>query len=229
MQVGLLDGDILVYRIGWACESEDNANYVVGTLRSFISDILIKIPTVEDYEVFISGSSRDNFRHKYAVTAPYKGNRKDSRKPKWYDFIRETLEKEYDADVSQGEEADDTIAIRATELAGNGVIISVDKDFDQVPCPHYNPVKQEHYEVTQEEGDLNFYCQFLEGDKVDNIIGVKGIGKKGSRQLLEGLTPPQMFDVVAYHLGSIERAVENGRLLYLRRQPNEIWDRPDEI
>ena len=36
------------------------------------------------------------------------------------------------------EEADDTIAIRATELGDEAIIVSLDKDFDQVVGWHYN-------------------------------------------------------------------------------------------
>jgi len=37
-----------------------------------------------------------------------------------------------------------------------------------------------------------------------------------------------MFDVCVEELGSQERAIENGILLYLQRKPDEIWSPPDE-
>ncbi len=69
--------------------------------------------------------------------------------------------------------------------------------------------------------------QFLTGDRIDNIVGVKGIGPVKANKLLtlaEG-DEEQMFSICVEHLG-YDRAVENGRLLYLRRQENEIWNPP---
>lgn len=228
MAIALIDADIAVYRVGWACEGEDNEAAVARTLHSFICDALAFSKDTDRYEAFITGKGSENFRHKYAVTEPYKGNRGGNAKPKWYDRIRELLVDVYGASVSVGEEADDAIGIRFTELDGEGVICSIDKDFDQFAGAHYNPVKRINYDVTEEEALLNFYCQFVEGDKVDNIIGVKGIGKVTSRKMLEGKTEIEMFNTVAEALGSYDRAVENGILLYLRHKPNEIWSPPVE-
>ena len=93
---------------------------------------------------------------------------------------------------------------------------------------HYNFVKKEKYYVTADEGLLNFYMQFLVGDRIDNIIGVKGIGPVKARKLLEDKTAQEMFDVCVEELGSEERAIENGILLYLQRKPDEIWSPPSE-
>jgi len=221
--LALLDADILTYRIGWAC-NEETEEAVARSLRSFISQILIDLPDVEDYELYLSG--KGNFRYDYAVTADYKGNRKGMDKPKHYEFLRELMLAEYDADLSTNEEADDTISIKATEMGDEAVIVSLDKDFDQVQGWHYNFAKKDLYYVTDEEGLLNFYMQFLEGDRIDNIIGVKGIGKVKARKLLEGKTAKEMFEICTEKLGSYERALENGRLLYLRRHNNEIWENP---
>lgn len=228
MAIALIDADIAVYRVGWACEDEDDEAVVARTLHSFICDVLAFSKDTEAFEAFITGSSSENFRHKYAVTEPYKGNRGGNTKPKWYERIREMLVENYGADVSVGQEADDSIGIRFVELDGEGVICSIDKDFDQFAGAHYNPVKRLNYTVTPEEAQLNFYCQFVEGDKVDNIIGVKGIGKVTARKLMEGKTEVEMFNVAIEQLGSRERAVENGMLLYLRHYPDEIWSPPDE-
>ena len=226
--IALVDGDILVYRIGFACQQEADKVYVARTLRSFIVDMLLNLDGVEEYEVFISGDSKDNFRHDYAVTREYKGNRKGG-KPKWYDYIRDLLVTQYDTTVSVNEEADDVIAIRATQLGkDNCIICSIDKDFHQIAGLHYNLVKQEVIEITPEQAKMNFYSQFLEGDRIDNIEGVMGIGKYKASQLLDGKDEDEMFQVCVDKLGSRERAIENGRLLYLRRQPNEIWSPPDE-
>lgn len=223
-KVALLDGDIYVYRVGFACEEEDDEAIVARTLRLFITDILLELDDVEDYQVYITG--KGNFRNEYAITAGYKENRKDMQKPKWYNFIREQLINDWEAHVTEGQEADDAIAIEATRLGDNCIIVSIDKDFNQIKGWKYNFVKKELYYVSEDEGLLNFYCQFLEGDKVDNIIGVKGIGPVKARGLLEGKTAKEMYEVCVEKLGSEERAIENGRLLFLRREPEQIWEPP---
>lgn len=221
--VALIDADMLCYRIGFACDNED-ASIAIQAMDKFVTS-LIETLHVVNYELFLTGKT--NFRNDYAVTVPYKGNRAKLKKPVHLEALRQFLQTEWDANVSEGQEADDSIAIRATELGDNGIIVSLDKDFDQVQGWHYNFVKDDKYYVTAEEGLLNFYMQFLTGDRIDNIIGVRGIGAVKSHKLLVGLDETLMFEVCVEHLG-YERAVENGRLLYLRRKEGEIWNPPSE-
>lgn len=220
--IALIDGDMLCYRIGFACESETE-EVATSTMYNFIADIMVELDEVEECEVFLSGKT--NFRTDVAVTAPYKGNREGNRKPVHHQALRDYLTNEWDADVSVDEEADDTIAIRATELGNEAVIVSLDKDFDQVVGWHYNFAKKRLYYIEPDEGDLNFYMQFLMGDRIDNIIGVKGIGCVKAAKLLSDKTPVEMYQVCVEHLGE-ERALENGRLLYLRRKKGELWMPP---
>lgn len=223
--IALIDGDMLCYRIGFAC-NEQPWGIAKKTMTDFVYGIIEDLgDDVTDSELYLTG--KGNFRNDYAVTAPYKGNRK-APKPVHLQKLREHLEKKFNANVSDGEEADDTIAIRATELGDEGIIVSLDKDFNQLQGWKYNFVKKERFYVTEEEGLLNFYKQFLEGDKIDNIIGVKGIGPKKAHKLLEGMTELEMYRKCAELLESDERATENGRLLYLRRKPDEIWNPPKE-
>lgn len=222
--IALIDGDMLCYRIGFAC-NEQPWSVAKMTMTNFVYDIIEDLgQDITASEMFLTGKS--NFRNDYAVTAPYKGNRK-ADKPVHLSKLREHLEKKFNANVSEGEEADDAIAIRATELGADGIIVSLDKDFNQLEGWKYNFVKKERFYVTQEEGTLNFYKQFLEGDKIDNIIGVKGIGPKKAQKLLEGLTELEMYRKCVELLGSEERAIENGRLLHLRRKADEIWNPPE--
>ncbi|MEK9695780.1 MAG: hypothetical protein VW270_08440 [Candidatus Poseidoniales archaeon] len=67
--------------------------------------------------------------------------------------------------------------------------------------------------------------QFLTGDAVDNIKGVRGIGPKKSRKLLKNKSEKEMWDVVVEHLGE-ERAIENGHLLYMLRTTDDRFTPP---
>lgn len=226
----LVDADILCYRIGFACQSESEgvACKTMGNfLEDIIHDLLLEVDD-DSIEVELYLTGKDNFRFDYAVTAEYKGNRKKNSKPEHLQALRDYLVSDYGAIVTEGEETDDRIAIRATEEGDGAVIISLDKDFDQVKGWHYNFVKKDLYYVQEDEGLLNFYKQFLMGDSADNIIGVRGLGDKKSHKLLEGKSEQEMFDICVEKLESRERAIENGILLYLRRTDNEIWTPPDE-
>jgi hypothetical protein len=113
MTIALVDADILSYRIGFACqdETEEKAAY---TLSSLLEETLYSELDISTYELFLTG--KHNFRNEIATTVPYKGNRKDVAKPLHLDFLRGYMVDAWGAVVSDGEEADDLIAIRATEL-----------------------------------------------------------------------------------------------------------------
>ena len=126
--------------------------------------------------------------------------------------------------VTEGEEADDAIAIAATKYGDKAIMVSLDKDFDQIEGWHYNFVKRSKYYVTKEEGLNFFYRQILMGDRIDNIIGIYGIGEKKSAKLLEDCkTEKDYYDKCVELLGSEELVLENGRLLLLRRYECQIW------
>lgn len=214
----IIDGDIICYRIGFSKESVDLASAlqkVDNTITEIVWDL-------NDDNIYIYLTGKGNFRDEVAITAPYKGNRKGD-KPEFYTEIREHLINEWEATVTEGIEADDAIAIMATHQFPHATIVSIDKDFDQVPGWHYNPVKKERYYIEEDEGLLNFYMQFLVGDRIDNILGVKGIGPVKARKLLEDKTEVEMFQKCVELLG-YDRAVENGKLLWLQRYEGEIWE-----
>jgi 5'-3' exonuclease len=222
----LIDGDIICYRTVFSKEAEsldDMKRIADGYITNMVSEV---DPEIKDYTVFISG--KENYRKDIAVTKEYKGNR-TAEKPEHLDDIRAHLLSSHPSDLSKGEEADDRIAIEATARGNTAIICSIDKDFDQVPGWHYNFVKRIRYYVTQKEAILNFYCQILVGDRIDNIEGVYGIGpKKALKALAELDTEAKMYAKCVELLGSPERALENARLLWLRRTPNQLWQPPVE-
>ena len=220
----LIDGDILCYRIGFATNNETE-DVAIRTMATFLEDLLMYDLSADDWTTYLTG--KRNFRNDVAVTEKYKGNRK-KEKPVHIQLLRDYLVASWNGVVSDGNEADDEIAIAATSLGDESIIVSLDKDFDQVQGWHYNFVKKNKYYIKPAEGLLNFYMQFLVGDRIDNIIGVDGIGPVKARKLLEGKTEQEMFDICVEKLGSVERAVENGRLLFLQRHPNQLWSPPNE-
>ena len=225
-KMALLDADIICYRTGFASEDVDE-KVCLARVTELVMDVVFSQLKCDDYKAYITG--KENFRNDIAVTAPYKGNRKDMKRPVHYDAIRRHLV-DLGATQVEGMEADDAIAIEAT--ANGGFIVSIDKDLDQIPGHHYNFVKHEEYFVTEEQGLLNFYKQILTGDRVDNIVGIKGIGPvKAHKLLCECKTEKEMFDVCvkAYNDAGedgVSRTVENARLLWLLRAPNQHYQQP---
>jgi hypothetical protein len=227
MMKALIDGDILVYRIGFASENETES-IAIARCSEFIEDLIL-FNGFGEYQGYLTG--KRNFRNDIAVTAPYKGNRK-SAKPKHYQLLRDYMESAWSFTMIEDQEADDAIGIAAYEMeVGEYCICSIDKDLDMLRGDHYNFVKDERYFITEEEGIKNFYKQLLMGDRVDNIIGIKGIGTvKAERLLKECKNENEMYlAILEAYEGNAERVLENGRLLWIRRQHNQLWTPPSSL
>ena len=224
--IALIDADILCYRVGFATNDE-NESTAIETMAVFLEDlVMFDLIDCDEHQLFLTG--KQNFRHDIAVTAPYKGNRKDTPKPTHLPLLREYLQTAWDANVSEGQEADDDIAIEATRLGEESIIVSIDKDFMQVPGWHYNFVKKEKKYVSPEEGMRFFYKQILMGDSADNIKGMPRVGAVRSEKMLAPYsTELEFYRCCVEGLGK-ERVLENARLLWLRREPNQVWEPPNE-
>jgi hypothetical protein len=221
-KLAIIDSDLICYRIGFVSEDVSEA-ICLGRVTALVNDIVFRDLQCDDYKAYITGSN--NFRDSIAVTAPYKGNRVGLKKPVHYEAIRKHLQR-LGAELVEGQEADDAVAIEATKTGG--WIVSIDKDLDQVAGWHYNFVKREEYYVTEEEGLRNLFTQVLTGDRTDNIIGLKGIGPVKAQKLLQDCkTEREYYEAClkAYD-GNQLRVDENLNLLYLRRKENDKYGTP---
>lgn len=226
----LIDGDPIVYRIGFASQKKnketglvtaDPVSFAKHSCKLYM-DRIIEDTECDEYTVFLTG--KDNFRFK--VREDYKANRAGTDKPVHYQVIRDYLVSRYSATVIEGMEADDALALSQTE---DTAIATIDKDLLMVPGKHYNYVKEEWKEVTEEWGHRFFHHQMLTGDKVDNIIGLKGIGPKKADKLLDD-TPIEdweemIVDLYNDQLGygeGFQRAVENSQLLWMLQRDKQM-------
>jgi hypothetical protein len=227
----LIDGDVFAYRAAFATNDSDQteARVLTDSILQIAIETVVGWPwEQDDYQVYLTCSGYQ-FRHDIAKTHVYKGNRKSKDKPVHLQYIRDHMIENWGAEVSIEQEADDCLAIEATQLDYDCTIVSVDKDMMQVPCWHHNPVKGTMTKVTPDEGIKFFYTQMLTGDAADNIVGLQGIGPKKAEKILQDVTTEDdLWDTVlkAYE-GDVDRAVENARLLWLRRYEGEIWQPPD--
>jgi 5'-3' exonuclease len=239
----LLDGDILAYRTAASVEFE---SLPLGVYR--INELVQRLKeetNSTEVEIYLSGSG--NFRKE--LDPEYKANRKDTPKPIHLEALREHLVVAYKAKVTDGIEADDAIAIQATQYTENNVaftICSLDKDFKQIPGKHYRweftgttvtpkgERKQwtkpaESFYVTPLDGLKYFYKQLLIGDKADNVKGVWQVGQIKADRYIDHLTCEQeMFETVRDLYGDDERFLKNGQLLWLLRKEGELWKFPED-
>jgi len=228
----LFDSDIFAYRAASACEDEDEATAQRTLDRLIVDTLMCGVDSiypdcfVDSWGMHLTG--KNNFRYEIATTFPYKGNRVDKPKPKHLAFLRSHLVKEWDASISEGEEADDTIAIEATKLGDNCVIVSLDKDLDQVSGWHYNFVKRLGYYITPEEALVKLYTQMLTGDAADNIKGLFRVGPVKAAKIIGDTTNElELYNkVLEAYEGDAERVLENAQLLFLRRYEGQIWTPP---
>jgi hypothetical protein len=228
MNTALVDSDIVCYRVGFASEM-DSEPAALDALDNFITDLMItdKLSECMEFKFYLTGKT--NFRTDIAVTKPYKGNRKGKDKPKHIEALRHRFVEVWEAEVSEGCEADDLLAIKQTEMGDDSVIVSLDKDLDMVKGWHYNFLKDELYYTTAEEGMRKFYIQLLMGDATDNIQGVHRVGIKKAEAAYEGVTDEQEYwDIAVEMHGSYERALEDARLLWMQTKKDELWLPPNE-
>jgi hypothetical protein len=227
-KTALIDLDWAIYRVGFASEEAEEVQ-AKARLTELVTDIVFFDLKCHDYEAYLTGSN--NFRDSIAVTVGYKANRKDAKRPKHYQALRDHAVR-LGAVIVDGEEADDRVATRMSQ--GEFVLVGVDKDLLQIPGWIYNPVKKEIQKIEPFEGLVNFYTQILTGDRSDNILGLKNIGPvKAAKILKDCKDEVSLYKacVKAYEDKGepLERVIENGRLLWLRREEGQIWEPPMEL
>lgn len=223
--ISLIDGDIVAYRCAASCE-DDSEKVAIRTTTAYLLDLLLDMTSFDevgeliDNRVFLSG--KGNFR--YNISSDYKANRKGLPKPRHLNIVRQHLIDNYDASVSENQEADDDIAIAATDNYLKSVIVSTDKDFRQVPGYLYDPVKKTLSLVKEYDAYLSFFTQVLTGDRVDNIKGVKGIGPVKAAKILQDCADgTAMLEACRDVYGDDSELILNATLLYLKRHQDDVW------
>lgn len=224
MITALIDADSLCYAIGFSSNDAEEP-FAIARLEETMTELCMELDC-DDYKGFLTG--KGNFRDVVAVTAPYKGQR-ISEKPVHLQALRCHLVTSWGFEVVQGIEADDAVGIAAYAVPEDETImVHIDKDLNQFRGWHYNYRKKEKYFVTEFEGLTAFYTQILTGDRIDNIIGLKGIGPVKAKRILEECTNEnELYQAVlkAYE-GDQQRVLENGQLLWLQRSTNQVWTPP---
>ena len=214
----ILDADSLIWAVAYKFSEEklspEDFWMVENRCTLELKDILMKSGCHEF--VGLMGSSEPVFRHKLALTAPYKGTRKE--KPEWYvqlsPVIKKFLESKYGFQTVVGIEVDDAMSMIANthklesllspservdiELGSNTELIlaSKDKDMLQIEGKHYNYSTDTWLLVTEEQSEKNIWEQVLKGDSSDSVQGIPGIGAKKAETML-GEHPVERYPFIA--------------------------------
>ncbi len=235
-EIALIDADIVAFRC--AAASENNPQDIAEVRTNEMMQKILHDIGASSYKAFLTGSN--NFRKK--IYPEYKANRKDKPRPQWLQACRDLLVTQWNAEITDGYEADDALGMAQDELGT--VICSVDKDLLQIPGCHYNFVKQEAKFVSIPDGIRSFYKQLITGDASDNIPAFDGKFRGSIPKFVQKLLDPidNMFDEYEMYeyceniysdqvswaddwSSILER---NAKCLYIMKKENDYWQPPEK-
>ena len=245
----LIDADVLLYEVGFACETGWKGegvppfDYAATLLDSRIENICAVVQATSPPLLYLTGKT--NFRNDIAIKTPYKN--RASHKPFHYKNLKAYIQGKYDYRIAEGLEADDLMAIEQTCRPEETIICTRDKDLRQVPGWHYGwelgnqpqfgPELVTHlgYLTLSKDrkklkgtGMLFFYAQLLTGDVVDSIPGLGGYGPVKAFETLKVCTDTNQALKTChraykevYGLSGYKEMLEQGRLLWMTRNLRE--------
>jgi 5'-3' exonuclease len=192
----LLDADSLVFASCYNTGSEDifytDLEDAVSKFDEQFMAIINEIEKRYDIKKIMTfNGSKGNFRK--ILNSEYKANRKKQDLPPLLHDMHEYVKKNYSSIYGYGVETDDLVARYWKNLSDeigkeNVMIVSIDKDYKQLPCLYYNYHYKwkEFYNITNDQALYNFYEQMITGDSADNVNFFKGKGKVFAKTYLNG-------------------------------------------
>lgn len=246
------DIDYLLYRAGFAADTqakeaygveryleEDYESWALANAKTSVDYLLNEVfKNAEWHLIYIGGEG--NFRNSITTALPrlhegwkYKGNRDALHKPKYFAEIKQYLINVWGAQPVNGMETDDAVSLLHYKYTDRSTcIVSQDKDLQNTPGWHYDPVKKEFSYITLRQANLNYRKQVLTGDRSDNIPGLTGIGEVKAAKLLEQCEyRPDLIDKETLKLyqnqygpDAKEALTDNQNLLWILREPNKGFD-----
>ena len=180
-RLALIDLDTLVFIVAsrqWTNGNRDNPEQVKNHVKEYVNTILINT-RADFYTSVYQAKGHSNYR-KYFYP-DYKANRPES--PEFFIHWKDTI---VEAFIELGAvglkviESDDAVSIGYYKYKDeyDCIIVSGDKDLNQIPGEHYNPSKNISYFVHEVDANINLMIQVLAGDDSDGIKGIYGIGAK---------------------------------------------------
>jgi 5'-3' exonuclease len=217
----LIDADYFLYRSANAAEEEHEYDHdfcvIVGNFKRgkqiFEQEIKVLTKRFDSDDILLTFTDGYNFRKD--VDPDYKGHRV-RRKPCGYRRLKDWACSTWDSRSTYGLEADDVLGIAATSGEFNNfVLISPDKDMEQIPCRLYN--LKEEFTQTPEAAERKLWMQTLTGDSTDGYQGIPGIGPKKAEQILDKIEDSYADTVLQAYLENGQTEEDFYRNLRLAR------------
>lgn len=223
--IALIDGDVLLHATLWETTNYqaavDKLKYNIEdyTDGAFCNECIIAVGPRN------GKNYRDDMYPDYKQTTMRVKGRKE--KPEHFIKVKEFLYERDEVVVGDNIEADDLLGILSRQLGDNCVIVTVDKDMDQLSGIHYNPKynKERYYIVDQEQADRFFLKQLLMGDAMDKIPGLPKYGPIKAEKIIDSCTTvlEAASTVLDHYFMTYDKDWENyflanGKLLWLQRK-----------
>ena len=225
----LIDGDVLAYQSAFIAQTNFQWAEELWSVQSDLTvakqwiqerlDYFINKTKADDFILAIS--DRNNFRRK--LFPDYKANRISKFAPIGLVPIREWIGETYGFEMYPNLEADDVLAILATErpdINDERIIVSIDKDFKGVPCKFYDFNRDEMHEIGEVDANAYHLMQAIAGDSVDGFKGVPGVGTVRAKRMLDTGGATWTTVMKAYEKAGLteEDALMNAWMAYLIRK-----------
>ena len=192
----LIDGDIVAYQTATKAEVPVHWGDDLWTLHANVKEAKVTLDSTIDKmkknlksdSIIVAITGTKNFRKEVLPT--YKDNRKQRRKPVILNALREYLIEKYKAISYDNLEADDVLGILATtpDNTYEKVIVSIDKDFNQIPSNISKDGETVTSTITQQQADVYHLIQTLAGDSSDGYSGCPKVGMVTAKRLFDNLT-----------------------------------------
>jgi 5'-3' exonuclease len=231
MKTLIIDGNNLLHRTYWTAKNQakryDNVDvsglHIYFTINAVYSYVGKYKP---DNTIVVWDEKLDYQPNQRKLEfSDYKGNRTggDSAMYENTDVIKEMLTCLGVPSIFPRElEADDIVSYICKTYEGEKVIVSVDKDFLQLVNEHvilFDPIRKIEHTHQNFEETTNYTSEdwlavkCLQGDKSDNVPGIKGFGKKTTHKYLQGAIilneeQQEIFDL-NYSLFSLDKIMCN--------------------
>lgn len=208
----LVDADSLIWSSCYkAKENETDTGYhTIEDAKLKFDEVYMNIinkieETYEVDKVMTFACARGNFRKEISNT--YKANRIDREIPPILNELQDYVIYQYEAKRGYGVETDDLVATYWKNLSDafgrdQVLIVSIDKDYKQLPCIIYNyHLKHQcYYDISEQEARYNFYEQMIMGDTSDNVNFCKGYGKAYCKKAFKDCLSDYSFKRVVFNL-----------------------------
>jgi len=247
--IGVLDGSNLVYRVAAVLNLSfrgEPVSVIYGFCTTLIS-IQKRFNFTEIYVCWDKGLSERRLKilktyKKKELTEEEKQRRKEIKRQ--IEVCKEICQCLGIYSLSfENTEADDIIYAVCQIAPGKKIVVSTDKDFFQLVSSSisvYNPVKNEMYneknfveKVGIRPQDFVFFRSIV-GDSSDRIVGVRGIGEKRARKLLNEYevneilsqnVSPDDLKITKKIVAEIDRVADNCELISFARVENDLFDK----